>query len=149
VLCPVVVILVSILDIIEKTCIKGVLFLSQIGKLTNNLKENIRQIEISFGKSDDLQVRKLHVRDQSIAFISIDGLVNAQKINELVDSLIFESKKVTVDTEGEEIWEEFAQVAGTVKKIVTFEDLNYALLSGLTVLLVNTHATGYAISTEG
>lgn len=115
------------------------------------LRKNTDHIQEQFGNSDDLQVRAISVSKNpsiSCALVYIDGLVNGQSINELAESLVVRMKDDILDGNSN-VWKELAQTGGSVTIISDFQSLNKAIMSGQTVLLVNQHSVGYAISTEG
>ncbi|GAA3411416.1 spore germination protein [Paenibacillus hodogayensis] len=122
-----------------------------------SLPEKLQRLRLTFGNSSDLVTRELAPDPAGYtpaAIIYMDGIVNILSVNEIVDSLL--QMTYQVDPDAERSAPEWRQLlsrvpipSGHIRNLTNVPDIEMAILSGETVMLLE-HSDEYiAIDTIG
>lgn len=122
-----------------------------------SLAENIQHIQESTGNSSDLVVRKFLLDPEariSAALIFIDGLIDVQFVQELMESLMKKfppqvENRIQVSPELLQTLEDSILAVSEIQEINQFENLFTCLFSGEVILLMDEISTGISIEMQG
>lgn len=125
--------------------------------IRTSLQENINRLKTIMGSSNDIIFREFsfgqgHALNAGLVYV--DGLTNAQTINEsIIEPLMYKSqlvplKKGEKEIGIEQVKEQLLSV-GEVREVKKLDDAIDAYLSGDTVLMIDNASVALAISTRG
>lgn len=126
--------------------------------LYRELHKNIAEVKQTFGKSDDLTIRTFRIgvtRPIEAAICCLSGMVNQQKVDELLETLMLETRhselEVSETEEGKRIdlLRKYSIPDALTTEFYDFDSLFRNILSGNTVLLFDGFSSGYFVGTKG
>ncbi|MEW9672530.1 spore germination protein [Ammoniphilus sp. 3BR4] len=123
------------------------------------LQKNIQHLKDTFGKSEDLILRKIKIGKQKnieVVIIYIDGLAKTESIsNFIMESIMLDFTALELENEASStndllnFIKESILTASEVKDITDFATIGSSILSGDTVILIDGYNRGFSISTAG
>ncbi|PAE42494.1 spore germination protein [Bacillus sp. 7884-1] len=119
--------------------------------LSENVEENIKRLEIEFGNSDDLSIRRLSVATKNVAILHIEGIVDEQSINENVISPIIQLHKETPSFKTvNDIADKMVQIISvpSIKFILDWSELLDSILAGNTVIFIDDSSKAITLGTK-
>jgi spore germination protein KA len=130
---------------------------NQPNKLSVNLKENIKEIKQTLGKSTDIVIREIVAGTDgtiSLAIIYTEGLADKDFVQDfIIKPLMLTIRDTEISYQGNldsmTILENFALANGELKEIQDFDSLYQHILSGDTVLILEGYTKGFAIGSKG
>ena len=130
---------------------------NQPNKLSVNLKENIKEIKQTLGKSTDIVIREIVAGTDgtiSLAIIYTEGLADKDFVQDfIIKPLMLTIRDTKISYQGNldsmTILENFALANGELKEIQDFDSLYQHILSGDTVLILEGYTKGFAIGSKG
>ncbi|MFC5447721.1 spore germination protein [Paenibacillus aestuarii] len=117
-------------------------------QLELSLDLNLERIKMDFGHSHDVVIQSM-IPDETyplqLGFIYINGLVSPNALQ----SLLAQNINLDLDEQPMTALESSLSTLGQVSEITDFATLYQSLLSGLTVVLLDGYAQGFAANTPG
>lgn len=126
--------------------------------LHTQLKDNITRVKRELGNSSDLVIRQFQAGESGqleLAFLYVDGLIDKDYVqNHLIKSMMLDIRSSQLAPEimkkdPIELFKSHSLMGGDMKEITSFRDLLHYLLSGDTIILINSSARGFVVGTRG
>lgn len=123
-------------------------------RINNNLEANVLKIKRILNDNSDVIFRKfvLEPFNETAVIIYIDGLIEARILNESILLPLMQTTYITKNYDNENIIEFVSNhllTASEIKKINSVSKIIDAILSGETVLLINSSDCAFQINTRG
>lgn len=115
-------------------------------EIYKNLKDNVTKIKEDLGQSSDLIVRFINHSDNpyALAQIHIDGITNAQKINEhILEPLLQNTSNLASETLRTNLARSIS--VSSIKEKNTFTDILSSIVSGSTAIIIVIYPLGVII----
>ncbi len=129
------------------------------GSLKSSLQENIMLVKKALGESSDIVIRTFCAGESGkikLGIIYTDGLADNSLVqNFVMKTLMFEIRKTNLEPSISskkkmfEILKNFVLPEGDMKEVLNFKSLFLHVLSGDTVILIDGHNQGLAVSSRG
>ncbi|OHR72719.1 spore gernimation protein [Bacillus sp. HMSC76G11] len=123
---------------------------NNVFQISENLDENIKNLEREFGKSADLSIRKLNF-PKNLSIIHIEGMVDEQSVNENVVTPIIQYLK-EIENLGNtiDIADHLLEVISltSINLILQWSDLIDGILEGKTMILINGNNKAISLGTQ-
>ncbi|QNF30847.1 spore germination protein [Metabacillus sp. KUDC1714] len=120
--------------------------------ISENVDENIQNLENEFGNSADLSIRKLKFSTNSnVSIIHIEGIVDEQSINEnVIKPLIHLLKEIESTNTTKDLVDQIIQIisVASINIILDWSELLDRILAGNTVILINGNTKAITVGTQ-
>ncbi|KAB8137713.1 spore germination protein [Gracilibacillus oryzae] len=123
--------------------------------MTNNLEENLDNLNKLLDKPDDLLIRKFSIRgsEHQCATVYIDGLADSNYVrNNIIENLQIQRGKIQIPQNKEMLFDVLNQEllsSTTLETGLTLDDASNGILSGNTVLYIDGIDKVFIIGTQG
>lgn len=128
-------------------------------ELNASLKENIQNVKVTLGDSDDIIIREFCIgkeRKLKAGIFYTDGLIDTASIqNFILESLMFNIQDIDIDKEVSskenllQLLKDSALAVGDLKEVTDYSNFFSLLLAGNVLLLLDGYTQGFAMGMQG